>query len=94
MTRAAESAGFEVRDVENLREHYVHTLEGWVRKLEANRDAVRKLVGEVSYRIFRIYMAGATLGFRHGTYGLNQVLVSKPDNGLAHMPLSRAEWYR
>ena len=80
---SAALAGFEIRDVENLREHYVYTLENWVRKLEANRDAVLKLVGEVSYRIFRIYMAGATLGFRYGTYGLNQVLVSKPDNGSA-----------
>ena len=38
-----------------------YTLENWVRKLEANHDEVLKLVGEVSYRIFRIYMAGATL---------------------------------
>ena len=97
MLRVQESAalaGFEVRDVENLREHYVYTLENWVRKLESNRDAVLKLVGDVTYRIFRIYMAGATLGFKYGTYGLNQVLVSKPDNGSAQMPLSRAEWYR
>jgi cyclopropane-fatty-acyl-phospholipid synthase len=55
---------------------------------------VLKIVGDVSYRIFRIYTAGATLGFKYGTYGLNQVLVSKPDNnGSAQMPLSRAEWY-
>jgi cyclopropane-fatty-acyl-phospholipid synthase len=90
---SAALAGFEVRDVENLREHYVYTLENWVRKLESNREAVLKLVGDVSYRIFRIYMAGATLGFKYGTYGLNQVLVSKPDNGSAQMPLSRSEWY-
>lgn len=90
---SATLAGFEIRDVENLREHYVYTLENWVRKLEANREAVLKLVGEVSYRIFRIYMAGATLGFRYGTYGLNQVLVSRPSDGASQMPLTRAAWY-
>ncbi|MBA4063676.1 MAG: class I SAM-dependent methyltransferase [Isosphaera sp.] len=90
---SAALAGFEIRDVENLREHYVLTLENWVRKLEANREAVLKVVGEVTYRIFRIYMAGATLGFRYGTYGLNQVLASKPADGAAGMPLTRADWY-
>ena len=89
----AARAGFEVRDVENLREHYVHTLERWVRKLEANRDAVVKLVGEVSYRIFRLYLAGSPLGFRSGVYGLNQFLLSKPDGGDAGLPLTRADWY-
>jgi cyclopropane-fatty-acyl-phospholipid synthase len=91
---SAALAGFEVRDVENLREHYVLTLENWVRRLEANREEVVRLVGEVSYRIFRIYMAGATLGFRYGTYGLYQCLVVKPEDGSANLPLTRAEWYR
>jgi cyclopropane-fatty-acyl-phospholipid synthase len=30
----AEMIGFEVRDVESLREHYMHTLRHWVRRLE------------------------------------------------------------
>ena len=36
--RAAEGAGFEVRDVESLREHYALTLRHWVRRLEAHHD--------------------------------------------------------
>lgn len=91
---AAAQAGFEIRDLENFRESYVFTLENWVKRLEANRDAVLKLVGEVSYRIFRIYMAGATLGFKSGVYTLNQLLLSKPDDGSAHLPLTRADWYK
>jgi cyclopropane-fatty-acyl-phospholipid synthase len=91
---AATRAGFEVRDLENFRESYVLTLEHWVRNLEANREAVVKLVGEASYRVFRIYMAGATLGFKSGIYSLNQLLLSKPDDGAAHLPLTRADWYR
>jgi len=90
---SATRAGFEIRDVENLREHYVLTLENWVRRLEVGRESALSLVGEVSYRIFRLYMAGATLGFRYGTYALNQVLVAKPNDGVASLPLTRADWY-
>ena len=35
---AMERAGFEVRDVESLREHYARTLRAWVANLEANWD--------------------------------------------------------
>ena len=89
----AAAAGFEIRDVENLREHYALTLQNWVRRLEANREAVRKLVGEVSYRVFRLYMAGGPLGFRFGLYGLNQFLLAKPRDGELDLPLTRADWY-
>jgi cyclopropane-fatty-acyl-phospholipid synthase len=87
------AAGFEIRDLENLREHYVPTLENWVRRLEANRQQVIDLAGEVRYRIFRLYMAGATLGFRSGVYNLMQTLFVKPDHGRAGLPLTRADWY-
>ncbi|HEY4235409.1 MAG TPA: cyclopropane-fatty-acyl-phospholipid synthase family protein [Lacipirellulaceae bacterium] len=89
----AGGAGFEIRDLENLREHYVYTLENWVRRLEANRERVIELAGDVRYRIFRLYMAGATLGFRSGVYNLTQSLVVKPDAGRAGLPLTRADWY-
>jgi cyclopropane-fatty-acyl-phospholipid synthase len=94
LQEAATRAGFEVRDLENIRESYILTLENWVKRLEANHDAVVKIVGEVSYRVFRIYMAGATLGFKAGVYSLNQLLLSKPDDGAAHLPLTRADWYK
>src|SRR4051812_1140653 len=91
---SAAGAGFEIRDVESLREHYVLTLENWVRRLEANRVKVLELADEVSYRIFRIYMAGATMGFRSGVYNLNQCLLVKPyPDGSSGLPLTRAAWY-
>lgn len=93
IVESAIATGFEVRDVENLREHYVFTLENWVKRLEANRDAVVKIVGEVTYRIFRVYMAGSTICFKSGVHMLNQTLLSKPDRGSAHLPLTRADWY-
>jgi cyclopropane-fatty-acyl-phospholipid synthase len=64
----ATEAGFEIRDVENLREHYSLTLKAWVRGLEANRAEAVRLTGDVNYRIYRVYMAGATLGFDSGIY--------------------------
>lgn len=91
---AATRAGFEVRDLENIRESYILTLENWVKRLEANHDAVANIVGEASYRVFRIYMAGATLGFKAGVYSLNQLLLSKPNDGSADLPLTRADWYK
>ena len=92
--RAGGAAGFEVRDVENLREHYSLTLRHWVRRLEARRaDAVR-LTDEVTYRIYRLYMAGATIGFDSGVYELIQTLFVRPDAGRAGLPLTRADWYR
>ena len=35
MQGMAEAAGFEVRDVECLREHYILTLRHWVNRLNA-----------------------------------------------------------
>jgi cyclopropane-fatty-acyl-phospholipid synthase len=91
---SAAGAGFEIRDVESLREHYVLTLENWVRRLEANRSKALELADEVGYRIFRIYMAGATMGFRSEVYNLNQCLLARPlADGSSGLPLTRAEWY-
>ncbi|HEV3258051.1 MAG TPA: cyclopropane-fatty-acyl-phospholipid synthase family protein [Gemmataceae bacterium] len=90
--RHATAAGFEIRDVENLREHYTLTLKAWVRRLEASRAEAVGLTDEVNYRIYRIYMAGATLGFDSGTYHLNQTVLVKPDQGRAGLPLTRADW--
>ncbi|HLX56989.1 MAG TPA: cyclopropane-fatty-acyl-phospholipid synthase family protein [Ktedonobacteraceae bacterium] len=92
--RAAESSGFEVRDVENLREHYTLTLRHWVRRLEEHADEARNLTSEVAYRIWRLYMSGAAHGFQTGRNNLYQTLLAKPDRGESGLPLTRADWYR
>lgn len=92
--RIAEACGFEVRDVENLREHYTRTLRQWVRRLESRYDDARRITNETVYRIWRLYMAGCAHAFNIGRVNVHQVLLSKPDNGDAHLPLSRADWYR
>ncbi|WP_441251219.1 class I SAM-dependent methyltransferase [Kitasatospora sp. McL0602] len=88
-----EEAGFEVRDVESLREHYALTLREWVANLEANwTDAVR-LVGRGRARVWRLYMAASALAFEENRIGINQVLaVRTPTTGRSGLPATRSEW--
>ncbi|HET6206243.1 MAG TPA: cyclopropane-fatty-acyl-phospholipid synthase family protein [Terracidiphilus sp.] len=90
---AAESQGFEVRDVECLREHYEMTLRRWVDGLRQNPDALLKQVSEETYRIWLLYMAGCAAAFRRGDIGVYQVLLSKPDRGRTRLPLTRDDLY-
>ncbi len=92
--RIAEASGFEVRDVESLREHYMLTLRHWVRRLEARADEARRLTSDVTYRIWRLYMSGAAHGFRVGTSNIYQALLAKPAHGESGLPLTRADWYK
>jgi len=91
--RIAEACGFEVRDVENLREHYARTLRQWVSRLESRYNDAKRLTSETAYRIWRLYMAGCAHAFNIGRVNVNQVLLSKPDHGETYLPLSRADWY-
>jgi cyclopropane-fatty-acyl-phospholipid synthase len=91
--RAAESAGFEVRDMESLREHYALTLRQWVRRLESKAGPAQSIVGEGTYRVWRLYMSGSAHAFTTGRLNLYQILLSKPDCGESHLPLTREDWY-
>jgi cyclopropane-fatty-acyl-phospholipid synthase len=90
---AAEKIGFEVRDVENLREHYVLTLRHWVRRLEAHAGEARKLAGDTNFRVWRLYMAGSAHYFKTGRLDVYQTLLVKPDQGSSGLPLRRSDWY-
>jgi cyclopropane-fatty-acyl-phospholipid synthase len=90
----AERAGFETRDVETLREHYALTLRHWVRRLEARHDEAVALVDEPTYRVWRLYMAGAARGFATGRLNVAQTLLTKPRlDGASGLPLTRADIY-
>jgi cyclopropane-fatty-acyl-phospholipid synthase len=91
--RAAELSGFEVRDVESLREHYALTLHHWVQRLEAHREQARRIISETTYRIWRLYMAGAAHKFRSGHLNVYQTLLAKPVRGESGLPLTREDWY-
>lgn len=91
--RAAEGNSFEVRDVENLREQYALTLHHWVRRLEAHAEEVRQVTDDITYRTWRLYMAGSAHRFRVGSMNLYQILLAKPFIGKSSMPLTREDWY-
>jgi len=90
---AAEDGGFEVRDVESLREHYALTLRHWVRRLETHADEVRRITDETTCRMWRLYMSGSAHGFKTGRLNVYQALLLKPDQGESGLPLTRADWY-
>lgn len=92
---AAEEQKFEVRDVESLREHYELTLRHWVTRLEEQYEQTRKFVDEVTYRVWRLYMAGSAHGFHTGRLSVYQSLLVRPtEAGPSGLPLTRADWYR
>jgi cyclopropane-fatty-acyl-phospholipid synthase len=95
MIDALEGAGFEVRDVESLREHYARTLRAWVANLEDNWDEATKFSSAGRARIWRLYMAGSALGFTANRIGINQILAVKSDeHGHSGIPATRADLLR
>jgi cyclopropane-fatty-acyl-phospholipid synthase len=92
--REAEAAGFEVRDVESLREHYALTVSAWRSRLEAGHDRAVAAADEVTYRVWRLGMAGFTYGQRAGRLNLWQALLVKTAaDGSSGLPLTRQDWY-
>lgn len=91
----AENTGFEVRDVENLREHYALTLRHWVKRLTARREQAVKASDEVTYRSWRLYMSASAHGFESGNININQSLLTRMTrDGKSNIPFSRADLYR
>ncbi|MEB8340966.1 cyclopropane-fatty-acyl-phospholipid synthase family protein [Streptomyces endophyticus] len=92
-TGQLERAGFEVRDVEAIREHYALTLRQWVRNLEARWSEALKLVSPGRARVWRLYMAASALSFERNRIGVNQILAVKtPESGASEMPLRARTW--
>ncbi|MET9775388.1 class I SAM-dependent methyltransferase [Streptomyces sp. NPDC006367] len=88
-----ERAGFEVRDVESIREHYALTLRRWVANLESEWATATRLVGPGRARVWLLYMAASALAFERNRIGVNQVLaVRTPDPGVSGMPLRARTW--
>jgi len=90
---AMERAGFQVRDVESLREHYTRTLRAWVANLDAGWDEAVELVGARRARVWRLYMALSAVNFASGRIDVHQVLGVVPDaDGTSGMPATRRGW--
>jgi cyclopropane-fatty-acyl-phospholipid synthase len=93
--RIAERAGFEVRDVESLREHYTRTLSHWLTRLEQRFPLAVSQVGRERARAFRLYLGTSAVAFRTGRISVFQTLLAKrTEAGQAlGVPGSRAAWY-
>ncbi|MET7681933.1 cyclopropane-fatty-acyl-phospholipid synthase family protein [Streptomyces sp. NPDC005423] len=88
-----ERAGFEVRDVEAIREHYALTLRRWVANLEGDWNRAARLAGAGRARVWRLYMAASALAFEHNRIGVNQVLAVRAfAPGDSGMPLRARTW--
>ncbi|WP_432156921.1 class I SAM-dependent methyltransferase [Streptomyces sp. bgisy153] len=88
-----ERAGFEVRDLESIREHYALTLRQWVANLEAGWERAVALAGAGRSRVWLLYMAASALAFERNRLGVNQVLaVRTPGSGDSGLPLRTRTW--
>ncbi|MEU3776472.1 cyclopropane-fatty-acyl-phospholipid synthase family protein [Streptomyces sp. NPDC032472] len=88
-----ERAGFEVRDVEALREHYALTLRAWVERLEEHWEDAVRLTSPGRARVWLLYMAASALGFERGRLGVNQILAVRPgQGGASDLPLRLRTW--
>jgi cyclopropane-fatty-acyl-phospholipid synthase len=93
VVRAMQRTGFEVRDVESLREHYSRTLHHWVSNLEEHWEEAVTLVGLPRANIWRLYMAASANGFDDGSLAIHQVLGVVPEpEGRSGMPPTRTSW--
>jgi cyclopropane-fatty-acyl-phospholipid synthase len=88
-----EEAGFEVRDVHALREHYARTLRAWVANLESDWSTAVRLTSPGRARVWRLYMAASALAFEQGRINVSQVLAVKAHrDGISEMPPTRAAY--
>lgn len=84
-------AGFNIVDVENLREHYRMTLDHWSRRYERNIDKVRQMFSEEFVRLWRLYLRGCSACFREGSCEIHQMVISR---GVSRqLPLTRDDLY-
>lgn len=93
--REMQEGGLEALDVECLRRHYAKTLSLWSENYERNAEAIRAMVDETTFRVWRIYLAGCAQAFSQNWVSLYQVLACKAGSveSLNPTPWSRAYMY-
>ena len=76
--RYLQGGGFEIRDVEAMREQYVRTVDHWLETFEERYAQFVALQGEEVARVWRLYLVGGGLAFEQGRMGVDQILSRKP----------------
>ena len=83
-------AGFEVRDVHAMREHYVRTCRAWLSTLDQRWAGAVALVGREQARVWRLYLAGGALAFEENRMGVDQIVAVRTRvDGSSGMPSVR-----
>lgn len=88
-----EAHGFEVHDVENLREHYARTCRLWAERLQARFDEAIAEVGEAKARLWLFYLTGCSIGFDGGSMLIFQTVATKRTRGPSGLPPTREDLY-
>ncbi|CAG2148367.1 hypothetical protein LMG31506_03810 [Cupriavidus yeoncheonensis] len=91
--KTMQEGGLEAFDVELLRRHYAQTLRHWADNFEAHSSAIRDMVGEKKYRIWRVYLAGCAHAFDTDTMSIYQVVCHKAGEPSSGIPWSRRYIY-
>ncbi|MDG4665706.1 cyclopropane-fatty-acyl-phospholipid synthase family protein [Mycobacterium sp. 236(2023)] len=76
--RFLQDTGFEIRDVQAMREHYVSTVDRWIDTFEDRYGEFVALLGEETARVWRLYLVGGGLAFEEGRMGVDQILACRP----------------
>jgi cyclopropane-fatty-acyl-phospholipid synthase len=67
--RTLERHGFEVQGAVNLSQHYAKTTAAWYERLMLARDRAAVLLGEPTFRAWRLFLAGSSGNFlNHGIH--------------------------
>ena len=51
---------------------------------------ILQVVGEPTYRVWKLFLSGSANGFAEGALNVYQALLLKPDEGRSGLPLTRA----
>jgi len=78
--RYLQDGGFEIRNVEAMREQYVRTVDHWLETFEERYARFVALQGEEVARVWRLYLVGGGLAFEQGRMGVDQILARKSLN--------------
>lgn len=91
--KTMQEAGLESHDIENLRHHYARTCGIWAENFENSTQAIKQMVDEKCYRIWRVYLAGCAYAFSADRIALYQVLCTKAGHTTPQLPWSRRYMY-